>query len=180
MNELHWIGSGSSGTRVLGLVPRVSVDIRIRCPRTFTDEFPPPPPPSIAHSELASKAAQKIMSALWFCRWYVEVIKVGYTLDDCSPDTLYITGEIILVEPTGEKFNIKQTEEIGYKWGRNGMTLELMGPEKGYEDILRSLARGLMIKTREAVLSRKNDIDRHSEKLRRFLAEFSTPLDAVL
>ena len=46
MNEVHWIGDGAKRTLVLGLVPKISIDVRIRCPRTFTSEFPPPPPPT--------------------------------------------------------------------------------------------------------------------------------------
>ena len=120
------------------------------------------------------------MGEMWFCRWYVEAIKVGYTLDDRSPDTLYITGEVVLIDPTGVKFTVKKEEEIGYKHGRNGMTQEMLGKDAQYEPILRCLAHNLMMETRKVVLSRKDDIDRHSEKLKRFQAEFATPIDAVL
>jgi hypothetical protein len=177
MNEVHWIGDGAKRTLVLGSVPKISIDVRIRCPRTFTSEFPPPPPPTPRYSELAGRAAQKIVTAIWSFRHYVEVIKVGYALDDQSPNTVYVTGEIVLVTPTGEKISTARREHLGHKYGRNGMTFELTGVETEYETIFCSLANGLVRALQNTIQRREGELKSYAEQLQQFRAIFAAAED---
>jgi hypothetical protein len=162
-NELEWIGSGGDRALILGAGPKLSIDPRIRCPHTFTNEFPPPPPPNERYSELACKAAITIVKAVWLFRSYVEIIKVGYTLDDRSPDRVYLVGEIILIDPRGDKIHVTQKINIGAShgaitsdedWRERLMRFDLTGPEQAYERVICSLV-DLLMEEKKVVLKKK-------------------------
>ena len=170
--EVHRIGSGSSkNDLVLGFVPRISIDLRIRCPRMFDEKHPAPPPPTLRYSEIATKAAFKITASVWFCRRYVEVIKVGYVLDDSSPDIVYITGDVILIVPTtAEKIEVRMKLQIGSRC--NFGELELAEPDEACEKILKRLADELVRKSKAAVCDRKIEFDGYVDKLQFFQDTF--------
>jgi hypothetical protein len=176
-DELHHSASGASrGELVIGFMPRISIDLRIRCPHTFDEKNPPLPPPTLRYSEIASKACHQVMSAMWFCRGYIEVIKIGYAAGTKSSNDVYITGEIVLIVPvTGEKIVIRsEPVQIGNRFDHGVMDFALSGPEMEYYIIIDELVCDIVDKTRKAVQGRKEEINGRVVKLGEFQTVFET------
>lgn len=164
----------------LGFIPKISIDARIRCPRRFTDESPPPPPPTLGYSNIACRAAHQILATMWPYRQYIEVIKVGYSLDKESPDKVHITGELVIVVPaTDEKITINSTQWIGSRYFQTKMGLDLLGPDEFGQEIIVELAEDLERKSRRAVQLRIQEkaFQRVTEKLQKFQKDFTDVTD---
>ena len=172
-NEFVRTVKGHESSMTMGLIPGVSIDCRIQCPRTFTEKDPPPPPPTPRYAEIATRAAFKIMAAMWFCREHAQVVKVGYTLDEQSSDNLYITGKVVLIVPTiEEKITVGRIRKIGHRNGYDGMGFALTAPDAVYDEILDRLAEEIVLSSVGAIQNRKNELDRRAEELTQFQSKF--------
>ena len=168
MTELRWVGNGSDRTLFLGLVPRISIDPRIRCPRTFTKEYPVPQPPTRRYGEVALRAAGKILGATWPFRAYVEAIKVGYAFSNDAPISLYITSEVILVMPgVASKIAVDSRHWIEDATCAD-QSSSLTGSLGIYEKMLSNLTDQLVQKARSLVRERSAELDEHIQDARRF------------
>ena len=117
MDELKWVGSGPDRALMLGFVPRISIDPRIRCPREFSEEFPCPSSPTVELVALALNAEEVILSAVWPYRQHIEVIKVWFSLDKKTSSALFLYAEAVVVGPNGEKFPTTQSVDLDYWYG---------------------------------------------------------------
>lgn len=178
-SELHHVKSGSSGNemRVVGWMPRISTDIRIKCPRSFNghDSPVPPPPPSLKYVEIALGAATKIATATWFCRQYLEAIRVGYTLDEHSPFGLYITGDVVIVTPAiAIKTTVSEKVKIaGGEWNRDYTGFDLNRPLAEFDEKLLWLTEKLIEKIKALVASQNESLEETLAALRRYQEIFT-------
>lgn len=172
MNELRWVGSNSDRALMLGFVPKISIDLRIRCPREFTSEFPPPPRPTIQYYDVAAKVAEKAVTAMWQYRPFIEVIKVGFRLGESSPDELYIVCEAVLAIPSSnQKVSVAAEKWISSANSKQGMGLRFAS-EAAYEPICRDLAELLIHRVRLEMRRHTSDIEQAMEQLQRFQETF--------
>ena len=167
----------SDDSNVLGFVPRISIDMRIRCPRLFTEEFPCPEPPTLRYGQLATKAAEGILVAAWQWRRHIEVIKVGYSFDEDSPEYLYLTDEMILVVPTvNEKVSIEARQMVGFRkptrYEDKWMTFDLNGTNDQYSSSLRELSLSLVRNAKEKLQSKRSRFADEASRLDEFMTLF--------
>jgi hypothetical protein len=164
----------------LGLIPKISIDARIRCPCRFTNEFQAPPPPTLGYSNIACRAARQILATMWPYRQYIEVIKVGYSLDKNSINDVNITGELIIVVPAiGEKITISSAKLIGSRYSTTKLGLDLFGPDEFGHEVIVSLSEDLERKSRQEVQlhTQEKAFQRVTEKLQKFQKDFTSALD---
>lgn len=158
--------SDSGNDPVIGPAPRISIDSRIRRPHAFASKNPPPPPPTMRYAEIACGAAAKIMAAMWFCRQYIEVIKVWYSLDDSLSNNLYIIGEVVLVVPiTGEKIVIKEESLIGSRFAFNGMGFGLTGTDVQYDAVLEEFSSDLVRKSKNTINDMRTELKNQVDEI---------------
>ena len=161
----------------LGLIPKISIDVRIRCPYRFTDEFQAPPPPTLGYSNIACRAAHQILATMWPYRQYIEVVKVGFALlDKYSSSMVSITGELIIVVPAiAEKIMIKSYKSIGSRDFDMKMGLDLQGPDEFGQEIIVSLSEDLEQRSRRAVQlhTQEKAFQCVTEKLQKFQRDFN-------
>lgn len=169
--ELQWTEVSGKRTLVIGKIPRISIDSRIRSPRTFDGRGSPTPPapPTQRYTEIALKAAQKVMAATWFFRQYIEVIKIGYVLHENDPDKLLLTAGIVFVIPTSAEKVAVEAEPIlvGFNscWPKGKMPFDLSGKDGLYDAMSLELANRIVLQMRKEIQVRRSKFDEQAKAI---------------